>query len=380
MQPFATDESKDLDQETLYILRTLGGHSPAPHPNLDWARFIDIAREEGVAGILYNYLKDKDVPPSILLSLKRTYLSVAAQNLVFLDALENLEHVLESQKIEIILLKGASLLENIYPSVGMRPMIDLDLMVRPRDQERLFRLLQAQGYRRDPLIPHIVRKGRTLLDVHSHALNADRIANRARLFPAGMESVWAHSVPWQEGYKWLKRPDDVDNTLLLSQHVMKHSFSNLIWLMDIHRILSNRDNDFWVRLFKRADHLSQRKPLRYTLFLLKGLFNTEPPRGTPFGDLSIGLSRLERGILATRIRGKALHRLGPLMALLCISGATARLAFLWETLFPKKEVIEQEFSITCRGKRRFFYPVRFIEFTTLAFKQFFLIISALIRG
>ena len=171
-----------------------------------------------------------------------------------------------------------------------------------------------------------------------------------------MDPVWAHSVPWLEGYKWLKRPDDADNTLLLSQHAMKHSFSNLIWLMDIHRILRNRDKDFWARLFKRADHLSQNKSLRYTLFLLRGLFSMEPPRGTLCEDLSIGLSRLERGILATRIRGETLHRLGPLMALLCISGATARIAFLWETLFPKKKVIEQEFAIICRGKRWFFYP------------------------
>jgi hypothetical protein len=380
MQPFPNDESKDLDQETLYILLTLGGFSPDPSPNLDWKRFVDVACGEGVAGILYDCLKDKDIPQSTISSLKRYYLSVAAQNLVFLNVLENLEHELERHKIEIILLKGASLLENTYLGVGLRPMIDLDLMVRPRDQKRFFELLHTQGYRCDPSIPHIVRKGGVLLDVHSHALNADRIENRARLFPLGMDPIWAHSVSWQEGYKFLKRPDDVDNTLLLCQHAMKHSFSILIWLVDIHGLLRDRNSAFWARLFKRADYLSQIKSLRYTLFLLKGLFGLEAPQGTPCGNSSIVLSRLERGILKTRIRGQTLHRLGPLMALLCIKGAKARIAFLWETLFPKKEVIEQEFLMACHGKRRFFYSARLFEVTALAFKQVYLIVAGLIRG
>ena len=382
MRLLPINDLNDLDQERRYIIQTLDNRSPDDPPlDLDWTRLKDIACTEGVAGILYGHLKDRDIPQSALSPLNRYYQSVAAQNLISLDALQKLEHALDREKkIEIVTLKGASLLENIYPSVGIRPMGDLDLMVRPRDQERFVGLLHAQGYQTDPLIPHILRKGGSVIDVHIHALNTDRITNRAKLFPSGMEPVWANSVPWQEGYKWLRRPDDVDNILLLCQHAMKHSFSSLIWLMDIHELLRDRDSAFWARLFKRADHLSQRKSLSYTLFLLNGFFGMEPLQGSGLEDLFKGLSRLERGILGTMFRGQTLHRLGPLLALLCIPGMRARITFLWETLFPEQEIIEQEFACAYKGKRRFFYPARLFQIAVLAFRQSSLIIAALMRG
>jgi len=377
---FPMDGQNGLDQEIRYINRALSHHSTPKTPYLDWKSLKEIACMEGVAGILYHRLKDTDIPPSTLSQFRHYYQSVVAQNLIALNTLEKLEHALGSDRVEALTLKGASLLEHLYTGVGMRPMSDIDLMVRPEQYERFVNLLLKLGYVPDTMIPHNFHKDKSVIDVHIHALNTDRIANRAELFPSGMEPVWANSLPWQEGFRWIRRPDDVDNVLLLTQHLMKHSFSSLIWIVDIYMLVKNRDSAFWTRLEKRADQLDQTRPLSYSLYLTKGLFGVEPPQGSRLDHLYKNLSRLERGILGARIKGQTLHRLGPLMALFCLPRLKARITFLWETLFPKKTVIEQEFHSLHRGKRLLFYPGRVLQIAAFALKQLLLITGAFIRG
>jgi len=380
MRLFPLDESNVFKEEKRFIIATLRGHSPGNITDLDWIKVKELACREGVPGILYHQLKDSDMLQSVLSPLKNYYRAIAALNIINLNALEKLEDALIIEKIEVMTLKGASLAENIYPGVGMRPMSDLDLMVRSRDRERFVKLLHRLGYKRNPLLSHIFTKNRVVIDLHIHALNTDRISTRARLFPRGMEPVWTSSVPWGQGYKYLRRPDDMDNILLLSQHLMKHSFSRLIWLVDIFELVKNRDRVFWTRLSKRTDHLSQRRPLSYTLYLINKLFGHEPPLGSGFDDPYGGLSRLERGILDARIKGRSIDRIGPFMALFCITGDKGRMAFGWETLFPKKSVVEQEFCRPAGNKKLLFYPTRILQTLSLALRQLPLILGSLIRG
>lgn len=380
MRLFPLNEPNVLDDEKRFIMATLGGHLPEAISNLNWKKVTEMAYQEGVQGILYRHLKDRDILRPALSLLKDYYLSTAAQNLFNLNALERLEDTLGTEKIEVMTLKGASLLNSVYPVVEMRPMGDLDLMVRPKERERFVNLLYRLGYKKHPLLSNFFKKNRVVIDLHIHALNTDRIANRAGLFPSGMEPVWAKSEPWTEGYQWLRRPNDIDNLLLLSQHLMKHSFSRLIWLVDIYELLRGRDNKFWIKLSKRADQLFQRKPLSYTLYLLKELFDYSPPQGSGFKNLSEELNRVERGILGARIRGPSFDHMGPLLSLLCIPGYKQRIAFAWETLFPKKKVVEQEFCRPVGGKRLFFYPVRLLQALALASRHISLIFGALIRG
>jgi hypothetical protein len=94
----------------------------------------------------------------------------------------------------------------------------------------------------------------------------------------------------------------------------------------------------------------------------------------------MNITKLERGILRARIKGQSPERIGPLLALFCVSGFRAKIMFLLETIFPKKNVIEQEFIHSSKGKRIFFYPVRFMQIFVFVFTQFSLILKALIRG
>ncbi len=365
-------------KEMKCILAMLGNALPESFSNLDNDRLISIAFKEGIGGILYYYLKEKNVPEPLLTALREYYQNIAALNLVHLAALVRLEEALKDEEIEVLVLKGASLLDAVYLGIGMRPMDDLDLMVRPWDRERVANVLIRLGYKREARLRHVYKRERVTMDLHSHALNIDRIASRASLFPRGMKPVWKNAVPWRKDVRWLRRPDDTDNVFLLSQHLMKHSFSRLIGLVDILLIVRDRDDAFWKRLHDRMVYLKQMRPFLYILYLLNRYFGLKPPKGSGFNNSLRALPRIERSILDLRIQGRPMNRLGPLLALFSIQTLRGRIIFFWETVFPKKEVLNQEFISTIKGERLLFYPSRIFHTTAILIRRVSFFITAII--
>jgi signal peptidase I len=373
-------ESNGPDREREFIAAFISGRSPETPPNLDWTKLTKMAIHEGVAGMLYYSLKEKNLPLPVPSRFEDSYHSTAALNLIHINFLEKLEERLSKEKIEVLALKGGSLLDNIYPGIGMRPMGDLDLMIRPESYEKFAELLCSMGYQTDPWIPHFFIKGKHIIDIHTHYLNTDRIACRESLFPAGMEPIWLNSVPWRKGFRWLKRPDEIDNVLLLSQHLLKHSFDKLFWLVDIHLLLQGQDSLSWKKLADRAEYLDQNKPLSYVLYLLDRSFGFSPPEGSGFSPLLNEISGIERMMLDIRLTGRPFEQFGPLLSLFCISGFKERFRFGWETLFPRREIIKEEFGKSFGGKWKLAYLYRVSRIAILACKQFPIIVRALLRG
>jgi hypothetical protein len=355
------------------------GRFPQLAPNINWRSLREAMRREGLAGIVYPYLKDEDVPASELEKIKYYYHIIAAQNIIQLQALKHLEDVLGPEKIEIMTLKGASLLSQIYPSVGLRPMEDLDLMVRPEDRECFVRLLKHTGYQQNSKRSNSFTKGDVGIDLHTHALNTDRIQSREDLFPGGMDPIWESSIPWGGDGRWVRRPDDVDNILLLSQHFLKHYFSRLIWLEDIYRLIRNRDQKFWRKLLNRADQLQQTKPFSYTLYLLKEYYDFETPPGSGTEKPAGKISTIERTFLRMTAQGKPFVLLAQIMAFFCIRGFSKRIRFGLENLFPGQEIMKSEFGSVSGRNRAFFYPGRLVKTVVLLWGYLFLRIGLFIR-
>jgi hypothetical protein len=343
-----------------FLLRLLQGKAD-PSVEVDWNALIKYFHKEGMAGIAHRFLRNRQLPAQIHSTLAGLYHGNVARNLNFVAALKSLEKALEQEALEVMTLKGASLMAHIYPNIGLRPMEDLDLLVRPADHQRLVRILVGLGYQQNKRRTYSFVKDKTVLDVHCSPLNTDRIRNRSHLLPTGLDAIWDRSVAWDSGYRWIRRPDDADNVLLLAQHVMKHNFSRLIWLEDIYRILSGADKRRWALLLERSDQLQQQKSLAYSLYLLQDYYGLTLPIHTGTAGLPPSLSRFEKTLLHSSRHSAPLTFLAPLMAVLSIRGFTKRLHFCFENLFPRKEVLASEFGRSSRRSRILFFPMRIFK-------------------
>ena len=358
------------------LISILRGHFSELPPNVHWRQLNEVIYREGLAGIVYQYLKRQKAPAAELAEIKNFYRTIAAQNIIHLEALNRLEEDLRVEKIEVMTLKGASLLKSVYPSIGLRPMEDLDLMVRPENLDCFTKLLQRRGYQQNPKLSNSFKKGHVIIDLHTHALNTNRIRSRTTLFPEGMNPIWQSCLPWGTDHRWIRRPNDFDTILLLSQHYLKHYYSRLIWLEDIQRLIGTCDQKFLSDLVDRAHQLKQTKPLAYTLYFLQKIYNTPFPAHSTAKALTDDISAMERFLLNPKEEEHPSEILAVIMALFCIRGLKNRIWFGWENLFPRSEVIQNEFGGIMGSSRAIFYPLRIFQAFILAFR----IISAAVKN
>ena len=158
----------------------------------DWRLLAATARREGVAPLLYPALKEQKsrgaevqeceaepsssphlplspaphlpcVPPDVQADLRQAYYATTARNLLLYHELSRLLTALSAPPqsptpniqypisniqppIPVILLKGAALAATLYPSIGLRPMGDLDLLVPEERLAEAVARLKALGY------------------------------------------------------------------------------------------------------------------------------------------------------------------------------------------------------------------------------------------
>jgi hypothetical protein len=298
-------------------------------------------------------LKQRGAPEKTVAVFKRHYLTIAARNLTGQAAIARLEKDLQKRQITIMVLKGASLSDLIYSRPGLRMMEDVDILVRPADRSRFIAMLNRHGFQADPGRSHCFIKGQTVVDLHTDALNVERVASRKWLFPSGMQPIWDRSLPWKEDCRQIRRPADIDNVLLLSQHALKHACARLIWLVDLWLLLRGRPLQFWEALHERAVQLHQLKALYQILFLLASEFELVVPG--PFEKPAGQIFWLNRQLLLLREDGRTDAYTGILLPLFSISGFKKRVVFALESVFLSRTTAQKEFASSFTSRPAVYY-------------------------
>jgi Uncharacterised nucleotidyltransferase len=110
---------------------------------------ITSAVAHGTAPWLYQNLRSSSLIstfPAFLNKLHEVYLLNHLRSLTVWQQLHEVLGILERAEIPVILLKGAHLAEVVYGEIALRPMRDLDLLVRKEDLLRTWQLLLDSGY------------------------------------------------------------------------------------------------------------------------------------------------------------------------------------------------------------------------------------------
>ena len=328
----------DLD----YILHFLTKDVP-------WEHLLKQAEADGVAGLLFHHLKHRGLTPRLpksgLRSLEYTCRRITQDTLaVVAKAMALSDHLTQAQ-IPVIALQGLSVVK-VYRDPGLRPMLDADLMAKPKDKERLKQLLLKAGYHMPrPLYPDLLSKDGVLLDIHTHILDLDRIQNRRHLFPADLTPMWEKATPCFDQHDYLLIPDLFDNIVALAAHALKHSYSRLIWLVDLHELLLRATNktDGWETVVERARFWKQGRVLLYALMLVERIFDLKVP---PWVKSNLDVERLkilEKHIIRLRLSGFVSNEVCMALWLHNIRGMGNRLKFVRETIFPRDEIMSQIF-------------------------------------
>lgn len=146
--------------------------------NTDWADLLRTSALHGVTPLLYHRLATfhagAPIPTEVIRELRRSYLQNAGRNMRLYHELGKVLGRLRQDDIPVIALKGAHLAEVVYGNIAVRPMGDVDLLVKHTDLLRVQELLVEQGYiaSKEEIgcaqehVPPYRKEGSTSIEIH----------------------------------------------------------------------------------------------------------------------------------------------------------------------------------------------------------------------
>jgi hypothetical protein len=270
----------------------------APH---DWQQFVKAARAHGVAPLIWYTLENigwpAAIPVQVRAALHQSFYQTTAQNMLIYQDLERILDAL--QDIPVVVLKGAALANTLYPHIGTRPMVDIDLLVTRSAITESLQSLHMLNYI-EP-IPEIAPRFNS---IHRyHVCLKKQVSNNGALIEIHWQLIGGDTdrrVPsmnwfWERIEPWSLHPQESDGAtsqnsgaayqlnplahiLYLAAHlILQHGSTQkrLIWLYDLH-LLITRYGDIldWTAIMKHA------RAFHWDIALNAALKNTHQYFGT----------------------------------------------------------------------------------------------------
>ncbi len=252
----------------------------------DWKTVLEAARKNSLSPYLYHTLKSRfdqlKRVKSIREQLLHTYLASAARNMRHYHQLLDLVIKMSVENIPVILLKGSHLAELVYGNLALRPMSDMDLLIKPDNLQQADRLLRHEGYSSSELFQghsfeHLApyRKSNSVtIEIH-HNITEPPFSKRFAI-----EELWVRALEENiENTKVLTlSPEDL--LLHLSSHVsIHHGFSfGITPYLDIAKSIDFYSDQLdWTILRERSETWGMQRALYLVLALSEKLIGMPVP-------------------------------------------------------------------------------------------------------
>jgi hypothetical protein len=340
---------------------------------INWDYFNAFCQEEGVAGLVWRNLKEINRLNSCVLEktipLKYIYKNNQQINLKLIQSFNSLLKELEVEEIPIILLQGIALFRLVYNDLGIRSLGDIDILVREQQLRKLTNLLNNIGCKNIKNYPHLYHYDKILLDIHTDIANIERIRSRRFSLFIPMEELWEDSKAEKKSQPLIKLFSIEDMILALCAHLQKHSYSRLIWFVDIHEMLNKYKDDIdWQKLLARAIKFNLIKPLYFSFeFIGYHWHNSYAPLMNRHLQ-DIKLNYIQNKALKKILNLEKIDKWGDMLFLFEIQNWRQKFYFIMETLFPRPSVMAQIFNISCPLLFFVAYPMRLCQIIILSFK------------
>ncbi|MBL7196658.1 MAG: nucleotidyltransferase family protein [Candidatus Omnitrophica bacterium] len=255
---------------------------------LDWLSLIYKARRQGVAQFLYFHLSRLQeiwsvIPEELKNKLKQSYQSILIRNWSTQIELQKVVSLLNHAQIQVIVLKGASLLGTVYKNIGLRPMVDVDLLVERKDFSKIKSILHQAGYQKADNLDQeslekfggeirLCKKGRLSLDIHSNLSQYERFGNIFRIDMDG--EIWNKSKTYKApvGELRILNPSHLIMHLCMHQAIA-HYFAGLFRFCDLRETVLTYQQDIdWHDLILKVERYKIKKIVYYSLFFTQELF------------------------------------------------------------------------------------------------------------
>ncbi|MBC8236182.1 nucleotidyltransferase family protein [bacterium] len=249
----------------------------------NWDGVIQQSIRHSITPLLYQRLEtlgpSTNIPASVEQKLREIYIHSAARNMRLYHELSKVLRILQNDDIPVIVLKGAALAETVYQNIALRPMGDVDLLVKKEDLYRTETALLNLGYvfykeNNYHFKQHYEGEKRIAIEIH---WNIDRPSS---LFQIDIDGMWerARLAKIANVEVLVLSPEDL--ILHLCLHVsFHHEFKiGLRFLCDISETIQHYQDEIdWKKLQNTVNEYGIGKFIYCTLLLTKKMLGAEIP-------------------------------------------------------------------------------------------------------
>lgn len=207
--------------------------------------------------LIRNGFEDR-LSPDVRKAFDKTRVETAAYNMLLMDTAKKIMSEAAGEGLEVLPLKGVSLLDRIY-SADERGLSDMDFLVHENGVSQLGSLLRDMGFERPEgdlsesfedvfsgEWKFIMERGGSTVIAELH-WNINPGSALEKLYPLDASRLWDAVV--RDG-NYLCLSPEVEITYLLHHLSVRHSFCRLMWLLDIRYLLKNKARPVDMELLK----------------------------------------------------------------------------------------------------------------------------------
>ncbi len=231
-----------------WIFEVLSDKKPVFSNAIDVHELVETATKNGVAAMLFQKIADNGVvcPEELKLGLKKAYFNNLLRNTNIERVWQELQGVFNDLKFAFIPLKGIYLSQYVYADASLRPMSDIDVLMKPDDADTIYLKLLEQGaisaepdyvpFRSttDHHVPGITYKG-VYIELHRGLFPEDANYN------IPVNEIWVSSIT-QHGVQSINPHTNLIYICLHLYYTIKRGGLRIGWLYDF--IVYSRSKEF----------------------------------------------------------------------------------------------------------------------------------------
>jgi hypothetical protein len=341
----------------------------------DWSLFTNTARVEGVAPLIHWNFKHKDttginIPTSVKAQLLTAYYNTSAQNQVIYQELERISKVLINAELPVVVLKGAALASSVYPEIGLRPMGDLDLLIKQKHLFDALSIIRTLDYIEEPVLSYRLKR-RIGFNFHLWQKKEPNVKVELHWGLVGGQDTWYHPT-----IEWFWDQTEIfdanlntltltptAHTLYLAAHIwLQHGLSQakLLWFYDLHLIINKFHKIIkWEELIYQSHNFQWTVALYETLTYMKKRFSTPVPEEF---IKDINTSHIEkRSAFYERKAKQNNSRIDRYIARLSSMSISSSVIWGFAKIFPNPKYIKWQYKPHPEWTWLLYYPYRWFE-------------------
>ena len=355
----------------------------------NWKLVISLAVQNGLIPLLHeklnlhqlNYL----IPSEILNLLKKRFLTSTKHLLSIEAGLIKIHSAFLSKGIDFIVLKGLTHSYNLYEEPNLRPMFDLDILVKEKDIEQALYAVLELGFKPEKRIKENYLLRNISINQHIPALsfNDCAIELHKSLFPLYNQISITETELWLQCT--IQKINNIevntlcpeDNLLYLCHHANEHlkgGFVKLIWYLDIALLIKKYNESInWERVLEIGKPININESLVKAAAIVDEINNNNNFRERFPANNKIRIQTLKRirKIIGYNFKNRKLQFIQKFIS---TKNTWNKLIYLRYRIFPTTEMMKLEFKLTRDYQLFFYYPYKLFQFL---FSFFLLLIKSI---